>query len=710
MNIAANITPDTRTRLLAGVDALLGPAGASNQGLSYNALQHDYARRVAITLATGHAPPTIAMLEAETGTGKTLGYLVPLMLMAAFTGERAMVSTFTRHLQRQMVNKDARLASEWVEAYTGKKLHVARRIGRSGYFDASRCHRLMNATEAPLVKAFLYDALEWLAQSHSTGVIEDYLAQAGLSRLPDGLPRVLIALDSRSHGNDATAYRSDVAASQAADIVIVNHALLCLNTISGNRVLDDGRTARALVVDEADQLENAARSVLSESLSITEFKRRIEHAFDIGCLPALCLSDANALLDNMLKEASTARFVPVSHLPESIANGTKKLAKHLLTARIALETRKESNRLGADAAAELLEDAERFSAFAQSLETPGSDAGSLLASWSPVKSLPTLSLGSPDAGRVMGRLWSEGSPLHAAVLTSATLAVPGKPLPDAMDAAARKIGLIRHTDKHGDTIHHVPVELMQRYQQQRFGEMRFVLADKRTPSPTLKLDDDSITTNPVWLDYCASMIEQAHQAGGRTLVLAKSWNDAAALAERLHKRLPDMVTHQAGEPIAPLLDAYRGNPRAVLISPSAWEGVDLPGMVDQLVVTRTPTPPPQRDDNVRLRLHLKESGLAPKSIDAIIRSQDTDAARNQMRQGLGRGVRRATDSTTVWLADPRIAGPYGWRQSLEPAAYNAKTRQSTAMHDAIPARFKRAFEVAEVLCQDSGRITPEVLL
>lgn len=691
------------------VDATLGKDSVSRSGLTYNPYQHDYAHRVAETLEQGGEPPVVAMLEAETGTGKTLGYLVPAMMHAARTGERVLVSTFTRHLQKQMLDKDAPLAARCVEEQTGKVLHVARRVGRGGYFDAERCQTMLDAVDDVAIADFLRGAIAWLESDAASGIVEDYLAQSGYACLPDDLHRALITLDARSSDASAAAYQRDVEASKEADVVVVNHALLCIHALTGSGILDGERAARVLVADEADRMESAASSVMSESLSVAALCRRIKGAYNAGSVSAACMADADALLNDLCEARRPDWFVPVSRLLPGITAAIHRLDGHLQDAKPNLQQRCESGQVGAAEAADLLGDVARFQQFARALDAPGSSAGSLLASWSPVKTLPTLSLGAPDAGRLLRHLWNDYATLRAAVLTSATLAVPGKPLPGAMDAAAGRIGLIRHARQDGSMIHRVPTELMARYQQRNFGRMAFVLADRRLPSPTQKLDDDSVITRPEWLDYCASMVAAAHEQGGRTLVLAKSWKDTDALAERLADQIDSLLVHTPGQPVTAMLDAYRDAESAVLVSPSAWEGVDLPGMVDQLVITRAPTPPPLTDDNERLRLHLEERGLGKREVQSVIQRKDEDVARNRMRQGIGRGVRRHDDSVTVWLADPRIAAPSEWRNSLEPAASDTLTRQNSALHDSIPARFWGAYQQAMVLPEGGTLTQPEVL-
>ena len=117
---------DLEQRLIADVNAILGDGGIAqrnNKRFRFNAQQLDYSIRAASGFCrfdekVGRS--SINMLQAATGLGKTLAYLVPAFLYAAHTGKRVAVSTYTRYLQRQILDKDAVAAGAWVTELTGK--------------------------------------------------------------------------------------------------------------------------------------------------------------------------------------------------------------------------------------------------------------------------------------------------------------------------------------------------------------------------------------------------------------------------------------------------------------------------------------------------------------------------------------------------------------------------------------------------------------
>ncbi|MFG6179629.1 hypothetical protein ACGTN6_20565, partial [Halomonas sp. THAF12] len=91
--------------------------------------------------------------------------------------------------------------------------------------------------------------------------------------------------------------------------------------------------------------------------------------------------------------------------------------------------------------------------------------------------------------------------------------------------------------------------------------------------------------------------------------------------------------------------------------------------------------------------------------------QDLELVRQILAQGMGRGIRRKTDETVVWIGDPRFPHPGSWSGSLDPilevgAQYNRLT-QETTLATSIPERFRQAFEEAQIFA-DGQLYQPEI--
>lgn len=741
------------------VTQILGEDGmAVNHGYRYSPQQYDYALRcAAILCGYDHAThkTSIGMLEAATGLGKTLGYLTALFAYAATTGERCAVSTHSRQLQRQMLEKDAVNVSAWIQSLTGSSLHIARRVGKQNYVSPSKVTRLLSDMRSNGEKSAATSHLEaWVEQLNAwlaggSGVLDDFLQEYGVD-VPSELTRNQLTLDQSSDDADTQAYLRDVDESKAADILIINHSLLVLNAYRWGAILDDaegeGRSLRAVVVDEAHKLPAVAEAVLSDSLSLVRFsqvsRRVADHFTDRGDATQSQRWQAVAETSEALKaflqaqhEYADSRYASaraisgireqLDTLSEAATQASKRLMAHLGDDLLSTTPVKTQQDLFKEAMDHCYDAALLNKAMQQkALGTP-------IVSWSPIKEYPSLCIGEPDAGRTLNRLWAplsnDNEPLNellpprpllnSVVLTSATLGPPGEPLPKAFDGLSRKLGIIRHPGKDGVPVHHVQTQLMVRHAPSVFGRMQFVLADPATPPPTKKRVSHFQTvveTDTEWLAYTAKMLQQAASSGARVLVLTLSWRDTAGLAQAIRKIEPDihLIVHQRREPLKQALTLFQANENAVLITPAGWEGVDAPGIVKNLLIHRIPFSPPGGDADYRMRIHLRDKGYSDDAVDKILHQHAQESVRQQLSQGLGRGIRAHDDECTVWIGDPRFPLPQQWRSSFDPIieqrmTFIASRHYNRRLLDAIPERFHDSFEQASILLNDGTLYVPE---
>ncbi|CAM3864524.1 helicase C-terminal domain-containing protein [Vreelandella rituensis] len=742
-------------KVLDIVDRILAPQGlAQTHGYHPNPQQWDYARRVAMVLcAYDHAneKTALGMLEAGTGLGKTLAYLVALFAHAAVTGQRAAISTHSRQLQRQMLGKDAECVADWIADLTAVRLTIARRVGKQNYVSPGKIDSLLHnlrigrqkgeQERMRAIREFLLDLKAW--REAGGGVLDDFLQEGGQD-LPDGLTPGQVTLDQHSDADEAAPYHADVAASKIADVLVINHSLLVLHAFRWGNLLDDAdsvRPVRSVVVDEAHKLPGIAESVLSDSLSVSRFSqlsRRI--ADDLGQTQQgewhslhEMLTALSTFLTDQHQGARYSTAQQIGSLPERLAGAAKMAVTASRQLAQLVGNNLLSNAYSQDMLYEALDHCHDLSRIASALGTGG--GGTPIVSWSPVREYPSLSVGAPDAGRTLSRLWAPlsqdndtDSPdtlpprpvLNAVVFTSATLSVPGEAIPKAFDGFSRQLGINRHPSKTtGKPVHNVQVELMVRHEPTDFGEMRFVLADPAVHSPTRKQlnkqGDVAVVTDPAWLAYSAAMLIEAQQGSlDRVLALTLSWRDTQALAEQVRKLAPDMtvIEHQRGAALRSVLQSYRETPGAVLITPSGWEGVDLPGLVPNVFIHRIPFPPPERDEQMRLRLHLRSIGYSHESVTRILQQHDQEQVRQVLAQGLGRGIRARSDACCVWIADPRFPLPQAWAGSFDPELEKRAGKRLTSaprsLLACIPQRFRsESFEQAQLFLDGLGCYTPE---
>ena len=127
----------------------------------------------------------------------------------------------------------------------------------------------------------------------------------------------------------------------------------------------------------------------------------------------------------------------------------------------------------------------------------------------------------------------------------------------------------------------------------RYGRMHFRFADRSVPGP-FEPGRDPPVSHREHLDYVARAIGEARRSG-RVLVLCTSYDLVRELAERV----PDPLVHVRGTRLGSCLDAFGADPGAVLLTPAAWTGVSLPGLVDHLVIPRIPFRPDDVRDQAR---------------------------------------------------------------------------------------------------------------
>ena len=231
----------------------------------------------------------------------------------------------------------------------------------------------------------------------------------------------------------------------------------------------------------------------------------------------------------------------------------------------------------------------------------------------------------------------------------------------------------------------------------RYGRMGFRFADRSVPDPLRRNadDDDRPVADPRHLRYVADAVEEARK-NGRVLVLCTSYE----LADELGARISSAIVHTRGVRLGAFLDAFRAAPDGVLLTPAAWTGVSLPGMVDHVVIPRLPFRPPSVEDEAK-RGFLSRLGLAPAHVEGLIAGDRNAAVRRKLAQGIGRGIRGPDESCTLWILDPRFPLPKSMARAI------GGPGQGRAVHNlpfinCIPPRFRRGRNPAV----DRGGIWP----
>lgn len=681
---------DLVQRAFAPGGALAQAMAAAGRRHRHNPVQAEYA--LAVARGFSESPDRrVTLLEAETGTGKTLGYLVPACLVAALTGRRVAVSTYTLRLQDQILQADLPIALDVAANLVGVRPVAAGRKGMRNFVWPARVEEHLARLEDVLADEggetatdpaveMLRRMVEWADSAldgRASGLLSEWLEMEGT--FPAGVSADDLCLLPHAPADQAHHYDSHVEEAAAADIIVCNHSLLALDVRFGFQVLsergENGKPERfgLVVVDEADLLERAAASQFDSAVSLRELARAAQ------ALAAAGISPAEELVDNVegaLKLATEIeggipagdheRVLLLDDAKDAVRGQVDALARQLVRSLTSTADAIRSAKAGGlprrEEYLQVLAHAQATVTAMQSgfLDGPFDERVPVIR-WSPVRAYPSFLIRSAQPGRMLRWLWTgENAGADAVVLTSASLAVPSL-AGHSFSTFCASVGVPAENGAPRITM------ASGVFSPRDFGGMEFVIADRAAPLPKLKAADsrsdvgeDSehlVRTNPEWVAYAARGVQAAAAEGGRVLVLALSWRDTQLISEHLHQLGLQPIPQAPGIDLKVSIDAFRQDPRAIWVTPSAWEGIDLPGLIDHLVITRLPFPPPDAGQQAVYRRVLERRGEGATTIGQRLTSMMINSAKRRLRQGLGRGIRSSEDNVRVWLLDPRFPSP-----------------------------------------------------
>lgn len=613
------------------VDALLDRAverlsGARREG------QHRMARAVADTLAGGEP----LLVQAGTGTGKSLAYLVPAVHHAVTTGERVVVSTATIALQRQVVARDLPLVAEALAAELGRtprtallkgwQNYVCRNKLEGGYPDDEPALFDTPASGTSDLGAQVLRVRRWAEESETgdrddlqPGVSERAWRQVSVSRLE--------CLGSRCPFVDECFPEAAREKAREADVVVTNHAMLALAATGNPGVLPEHD---ALVVDEAHELADRVTTQATAELSQAEVEHAARLASRHGGIPADELVAAGARLGAALAQLEDGRLR--AGLPDELRVAVMLVRDALRTQLTALKPAggkpedEAGTKLAQAAVLELFEVAERM------LVDPVPGKGDVLwvARGEPERGGAPRLHAAPlaVAGLIAGGLFSE----RAVVLTSATLTLGG-----TFEPVARSLGLGPGADDGEPAWQGLDVGSPFDYAAQGIVYVAAHLPEPgREPATESQLDE---------------IAELVTAAGGRTLGLFSSHRAARAAAEAMRERLDVPILLQGEDQLSTLVERFAAEETTCLFGTlGLWQGVDVPGRACTLVlVDRLPFPRP--DDPVR---SARAEAADRAGGNGFMQVSATHAAL-MLAQAAGRLIRTTEDRGVVAVLDPRLA-------------------------------------------------------
>jgi ATP-dependent DNA helicase DinG len=627
------------------LEQMLGPEGpiAANHPLyEYRPGQIEMAKAVMRAIDQNRH----LCVEAGTGTGKTLAYLVP----AIFSNKRVIISTATKNLQEQLYLKDI----PFLERALGRKLSVCYMKGRSNYLCWNRLEEIEGGAYlfSPHDPKYLKLIRKW-AQQTTTG------DRAELSELPEDIllwhhldARREICTGQKCRNFDSCFVTRIRQQALQSDIIIVNHHLffadLALRQGDFGSVLPD---YSIIVFDEAHELEDVATQyfgVMISNYRIEEFARDTDRVLnETGALSGF-LSDQIAKVQERAKDffgrfhGREGRYVLESLGPGSIVRRGLNGGDLLNEAYSGLRTQLEVIRT---ALRNLSVQSDSIDGLGRRCRELQDDLSTILESeskehvfWIELRGRGVFLWASPiNISSIMGeRLFSM---VDSAILTSATLSTGGN-----FQFAKSRLGI----DDANELI--VPSHF-------DFANQSILYIPQNIPEPR----------EEGWVRQASKEIETILEASsGRAFLLFTSYSQMEQVYQSLKNALPFPLMIQGEMSKSALLDSFRSTPNAVLFATTSfWQGVDVQG--DQLscvVIDKLPFSVPS-DPVVAARIaQITESG------GNAFYDYQIPTATILLKQGMGRLIRSKSDRGILALLDKRIlTKSYGrmFLRSLPPA-------------------------------------------
>ena len=588
------------------------------------------------------------IVEAGTGTGKTLAYLIP----AIRSGRRVVVSTATKSLQEQLFEKDI----PFLQKYFAPKLKVAVMKGRGNFLCREKVYRMGNQ---PVLKGL--DELDWFQQIRDWEKVTATGDRAELNFLPDD-SELWQRLDARRDACTGakcpefnrcflTAMHQRAA---EADLIIVNHHLffadLALKQDDFGSVLPE---YGAVVFDEAHEIEDVASEYFGRQVSNYRFEElardaelavRITRSGDASLLKHIARTRERARSFFEAFPARDGRFPFDKTQRAGFLEQNREAYDALVNALKSLEA--EIASLAAKPE-ELLNIARRAMELRGELKFLFESSEGNYVYWFERRNKGTFVAATPiDVSALLREHLFE--PFETIILTSATLAVEGR-----FQYLKQRLGV----DLASERV--LPSEF-------DFGDQALFYVPATLPD----------VRDPAFPERAAQEITKLLEISeGRAFCLFTSYAQMNDLYERVRTRVRFPLLIQGSAPRSALLDKFRTTENAVLFATSSfWQGVDVRGeQLSCVIVDKLPFAVPS-DPIVAARVKaLQEDGR-----NAFAEYQVPEAVL-ALKQGFGRLIRSRTDRGVLAILDNRIQRMQYGKIFMESLPAYATTRDIAAV-------------------------------
>ena len=626
----SDMSAKVRQALDAAITAI---GGAPREG------QIEMAEAVANALTDRHH----LMVQAGTGTGKSLAYLVPPLVH----GRKVLVATATLALQRQLVERDLPAVVPALEKVLGREITYAIYKGVGNYI----CLQKMNSEE-PDADGEIMLGISSLEKDAKR--LHEWARKPGVSGDRDDAPEVdrrVWAANSVSGrecvGADKCAFGPQCFAAKAkgkaqtADVVVTNHTLLAIEIVDSHPILPE---RDAVVLDEAHEFMDRATQAVTEELTSARVLRASAMArkFMPGKLADAFHKAANDFHESMVDYGESIRgdFAAqgrLEEIPQSLESPIRKLRESAQAITQFMSADDEI--IDTDVLAERARVKGAVSEISTTAATLLKLGDGFVLWYEPTFS--TLHLAPLSVSELLRENLLTQTPVIA---TSATLTVG-----NSFNALAKSIGFLVGDDLNSDAksgeVDPANVQMLDVGSPFDFANQGVLYMPKHLPEPGR--DGPSI-------EVLTELGELIDAAGGRTLALFSSWRGVEAADVHLRKVLAELpikiFTQKRGDSVGPLVEKFAKDETSILLGTmSLWQGVDVPGNSCILVaIDRIPFP---RPDEPVMSARAAQADAAGGSGFMQV---SLPRAALLLAQGTGRLIRSVEDRGVVAILDSRI--------------------------------------------------------
>ena len=626
----SDMSAKVRQALDAAITAI---GGAPREG------QIEMAEAVANALTDRHH----LMVQAGTGTGKSLAYLVPPLVH----GRKVLVATATLALQRQLVERDLPAVVPALEKVLGREITYAIYKGVGNYI----CLQKMNSEE-PDADGEIMLGISSLEKDAKR--LHEWARKPGVSGDRDDAPEVdrrVWAANSVSGrecvGADKCAFGPQCFAAKAkgkaqtADVVVTNHTLLAIEIVDSHPILPE---RDAVVLDEAHEFMDRATQAVTEELTSARVLRASAMArkFMPGKLADAFHKAANDFHESMVDYGESIRgdFAAqgrLEEIPQSLESPIRKLRESAQAITQFMSADDEI--IDTDVLAERARVKGAVSEISTTAATLLKLGDGFVLWYEPTFS--TLHLAPLSVSDILRENLLTQTPVIA---TSATLTVG-----NSFNALAKSIGFLVGDDLNSDAksgeVDPANVQMLDVGSPFDFANQGVLYMPRHLPEPGR--DGPSI-------EVLTELGELIDAAGGRTLALFSSWRGVEAADVHLRKVLAELpikiFTQKRGDSVGPLVEKFAKDETSILLGTmSLWQGVDVPGNSCILVaIDRIPFP---RPDEPVMSARAAQADAAGGSGFMQV---SLPRAALLLAQGTGRLIRSVEDRGVVAILDSRI--------------------------------------------------------